>query len=164
MEKKEISYTTASSERDFFNNKSSYLTFSIENEIYGISIKNITEIIGMQPITTVPAMPSFIKGIINLRGMIVPVMDLRVRFSRPEIEYNDRTCVIIIELNNIFLGLIVDSVLEVRNISEDKISEPPKINSSNSEFIEGIGLLEETVAILLSCEKLLSQEELSQLA
>lgn len=147
----------------FFNNKNSYLTFSLEEDVYGISIISIKEIIGMQSITKVPGMPKFITGIINLRGKIIPVMDLRTRFEKPVVAYNDRTCIIIVEMDNVSLGLIVDTVLEVVNIEEEKITLPPKINSYDSNFINKIGQYQDKVALLLSCDKLLTQTEINKI-
>jgi purine-binding chemotaxis protein CheW len=147
----------------FFDNENSYLTFSLGAECYGISIKNISEIIGIQDITKVPGMPKFISGIINLRGMIVPVMNLRAKFEKTEISYNDRTCIIIIEIDNIFLGLIVDTVLEVVKIGEDQISPSPSITSYESNFIDGIGQYNDKVALLLNGEKLLSKVDINNL-
>ncbi|NLM79860.1 MAG: purine-binding chemotaxis protein CheW, partial [Clostridiales bacterium] len=93
-----------------------YLTFSLDSECYGIEIKYVTEIIGIQPITEVPEMPEYIKGIINLRGRIIPVMDVRLRFKKPFREYDERTCIIVIEIRDIVLGLIIDRVSEVLTI------------------------------------------------
>jgi purine-binding chemotaxis protein CheW len=147
----------------FFDNENSYLTFSLGTEIYGVSIKNISEIIGIQDITKVPGMPKFISGIINLRGQIVPVMDLRAKFEKPPIEYNERTCIIIIEIENIFLGLIVDIVLEVVKISEDKITLSPNITTYESNYIDGIGQYNGNVALLLNGEKLLTRADIDNL-
>ena len=93
--------------------KGKYLVFSLGKELYGMDIRNITEIIGIQPITEVPEMPAYIRGIANLRGKIIPVMDARRRFKKPLREYDERTCIIVIETNDLSIGLIVDSVAEV---------------------------------------------------
>jgi purine-binding chemotaxis protein CheW len=147
----------------FFDNENSYLTFSLETEIYGVSIINVSEIIGIQDITKVPGMPKFIGGIINLRGQIVPVMNLRAKFEKPEIKYNERTCIIIIEIENIYLGLIVDTVLEVVKIGEDKITPPPAITTYESNYIDGIGQYDSKVALLLNVKKLLSRADINNL-
>ena len=99
--------------------KGKYLIFSLGNEFYGIEIKYVTEIIGVQPITEIPELPDYIKGIINLRGKIIPVMDVRIRFKKSPMEYNDRTCVIVIDVKDTSVGLIVDSVSEVLSIEEE---------------------------------------------
>lgn len=147
----------------FFDNENSYLTFSLGKEIYGVSIKSVSEIIGIQTITKLPGMPKFISGIINLRGKIVPVMDLRAKFEKPAIKYNERTCIIIIEIENIFLGLIVDTVLEVVKIGSDKITLSPNITTYESNYIDGIGQYNDNVALLLNGEKLLSRADLNNL-
>ena len=143
--------------------KGKFLTFSLENEFYGIEIKYVIEIIGLQPITEVPELPEYIKGIINLRGKIIPVMDVRLRFKKPYREYNDRTCVIVIEINHISIGLIVDSVSEVLSIQEENIVPPPDINKSGNKYIKGIGKVGNEVKLILNCDKLLSDNEIENL-
>lgn len=140
-----------------------YLIFSIGNELFGMEIRFITEIIGIQPITVVPEMPSYIKGITNLRGKIIPVMDARLRFKKEEKEYDDRTCIIVIDINDTSVGLIVDSVAEVLTLHESKISSPPEIGKGGHSYIKGIGKTEEGVMLLLDCHRLLSDEELEEL-
>lgn len=103
-----------------------YLTFSLGNQIFGIEIRYVTEIIGIQPITEVPEMPDYVKGIINLRGKIIPVIDVRLKFRKEPAEYNDRTCIIVIDIHEISIGLIVDNVAEVLTITEENIV-PPRI-------------------------------------
>lgn len=147
----------------FFDNKNSYLTFSLDLEIYGIIIKDVAEIIGMQRITKIPGMPEFILGIINLRGKIIPVMDLRSKFEKSKIEYNERTCVIIVEVDNIFLGLIVDTVLEVVKIGSENITSSSTLTTYESNFIDGVGQYKEKVAMLLNTSKLLSKNDMEYL-
>lgn len=139
--------------------KGRFLTFALGNELYGIEIKHVTEIIGIQPITVVPELPEYIKGIINLRGKIIPVMDVRLRFRLQGMEYNDRTCVIVIEIKDIFLGLIVDNVAEVVTILENDIVPPPELGRGGSKYIRGIGKVNNEVKLLLDCDKLLSEED-----
>ncbi len=139
--------------------KGKFLTFSLGNEYYGIEIMYVTEIIGMQPVTEVPELPGYIKGIINLRGKIIPVMDVRLRFKKPAIEYNDRTCIIVIEINDISIGLIVDSVSDVLAISDEDIVPPPEINSGTNKYIKGIGKVGSEVKLLLDSNKLLDEQE-----
>ena len=144
--------------------KGKYLTFSIEEENYGIEITYVTEIIGIQEITQVPELPDFLKGIINLRGKIIPVMDVRLRFKKEPVEYDDRTCIIVIDINGLSIGLIVDTVSEVSNISEENIVPPPDIKTGfKNRYIKGIGKVDNQVKLLLDCQKILTEEELEQL-
>ncbi|TCT12136.1 purine-binding chemotaxis protein CheW [Natranaerovirga pectinivora] len=143
--------------------KNKFLIFTTGSEIYGIDIKYVTEIIGIQPITEIPELPEYIKGIINLRGKIIPVMDVRLKFKRDIIDYNDRTCIVVINVNEISIGLIVDSVSEVLTILEDKIVDPPEISKQNNRYIKGIGKTNKEVVLLLDSEKLLSNTEIEEL-
>ncbi|HPU41649.1 MAG TPA: chemotaxis protein CheW [Acetivibrio clariflavus] len=145
--------------------KGRYLTFVIDREVYGIEIKYVTEIINIQKITEVPELPDYLKGIINLRGKIIPVMDVRLRFRKEAKEYNDRTCIIVVDIEDISVGLIVDSVSEVLTISEDNIVPPPDTNTGfNNRYIKGIGKVGDDVKLLLDCGKLLSDEYCESLA
>lgn len=144
--------------------KDKFLTFYVGKEEYGIDVGYVTEIINIQTISLVPDMPNFIKGIINLRGKIIPVMDIRIRFRLEPQEYNDRTCIIIANISNILVGLIVDEVKEVANIPENQIEPPPITpNRVGSRFIKGIGKLGEVVIILLDLDKLLYDDELERI-
>lgn len=145
--------------------KGRFLTFSLGKESYGIEIKYVTEIIGIQAITEIPELPEYVKGIINLRGKIIPVMDVRLRFKKDPREYNDRTCVIVIDINDLSIGLIVDTVSEVLTIPEQGIVEPPKMNRGfNNRYIKNIGKVGNDVKLLLDCEKLLTEDELENLS
>lgn len=138
-----------------------FLTFEINKETFGVELRNVMEIIGIQPITEVPEMPDYFKGIINLRGKIIPVMDVRLRFKKPEVEYTDKTCVIVINVGGISVGLIVDCVSEVCSIPEEDIEEKPEISSKCSRgYIKSIGKIGIKVVLLVDCEKLLNEEEL----
>lgn len=139
--------------------KGKYLTFILDNESYGIGINNVTEIIGIQPITLVPELPEYIKGIINLRGKIIPVMDVRLRFRKAFREYNDRTCIIVVDINNLSIGLIVDSVSEVLIIPDQDIIPPPNLNKVNNRYISGIGKIDNEVKLILDCNKLISDDD-----
>lgn len=142
--------------------KGKFLTFSIGKEDYGIEIKYVTEIIGIQDITEVPELPDYIKGIINLRGKIIPVMDVRIRFRKPFREYNDRTCVIVVDIHEISLGLIVDYVCEVLDIQDEHIVPPPDFKTGfNNRYVRGIGKVGTGVKLLLDCDKLLNENEAS---
>lgn len=145
--------------------KGRFLTFSLGKESYGIEIKHVTEIIGMQFITELPELPAYVKGIINLRGKIIPVMDVSLRFKKEPKAYNDRTCVIVIDIKGLAIGLIVDSVSEVLTILEQDIVEPPQMNKGfNNRYIKNIGKVGHEVKLLLDCEKLLSEDELEDLS
>jgi len=145
--------------------KDKFLTFSIGNEYYGIEIKYVTEIVGVQPITEVPELPDYIRGIINLRGKIIPVMDVRLRFKKPLREYNDRTCIIVVDIKDISIGLIIDSVSEVLSIPEGDRVPPPEINKgSSNRYIMCIGKVGNDVKLILDCDKLLNDEETNSLA
>ena len=144
--------------------KGRYLTFSLGKESYGLEIAYVTEIIGIQTITEVPELPEYVRGIINLRGKIIPVMDVRLRFKKEPREYNDRTCVIVIDIKNISIGLIVDSVSEVLTIPEQDIVDPPQINTGfQNRYIKKIGKIGNEVKLLLDCEKLLTDDELDNI-
>ena len=136
-----------------------YLTFFLDQECYGMEISFITDIIQMQPIATLPEVKHYVKGIINLRGEIIPVMDVRLRFGKPEIAYNERTCVIVARTGVLCVGLIVDSVSEVIKIPDDGISQPPKINGSSNRFIKSIGKVGQEIKLLLDFEKLVADDE-----
>ena len=130
-----------------------YLTFTLAGEEYGIGILKIKEIIGMLPITSVPQTPDFVKGVINLRGKVIPVIDLRLRFGMGEIEYTERTCII-----------VVDSVSEVLNIKGDDIAETPTFGTRlNTEYILGMAKMGGGVKILLNIDKVLSADEVGML-
>jgi len=105
-------------------NGGQYLTFSVENESYGLDIIYVTEIIGMQRVTEVPELPEYVRGIINLRGKIIPVMDIRLRFEKPFREYDEKTCIVVVEIQDISVGIIVDAVSEVITIREEEIVLP----------------------------------------
>jgi purine-binding chemotaxis protein CheW len=140
--------------------KGKFLTFVLGNEVYGIEISYVTEIIGIQPITEVPGVQEYTKGIINLRGKIIPVIDVRLKFRKEALEYNDRTCIIVIDINSISIGLIVDIVSEVLAIQEESIVPPPNIKTGfNNHYIKGIGKVGNDVKLLLDCEKILSDDD-----
>ena len=143
--------------------KGKFLTFYLGDECYGIDILYVTEIIGIQPITVVPELPHFIKGIINLRGKIIPVMDARLKFSKEPKDYNDRTCIVVIDVGQLSIGIIVDEVAEVLNISDDNIVPPPNLNTGGRKYIKSVGKSEEKITLILDCEKLLDEHEINEL-
>jgi purine-binding chemotaxis protein CheW len=144
-----------------------YLTFTLAKEEYGIGILKIKEIIGMMAITTVPQTPEYVKGVINLRGKVIPVADLRLRFGMGEIDYTDRTCIIVVEIQGesgvVLIGIVVDSVSEVLNIKGDDIEEAPAFGAKlNTDWIRGIAKTEGGVKILLDIDRVLRSEDISR--
>jgi purine-binding chemotaxis protein CheW len=149
-------------EDDEDTQKDKYLTFTVGSEDYGIEIVHVTEIIGIQKITDMPDMPDYIKGVINLRGKVIPVMDVRLRFRMPEREYDDRTCIVVVNVNGTPVGLVVDTVKEVADIPENQIELPPEVAQSGTQrYIKGLGKMGETVKILLDVEKLVRNEDMA---
>jgi Chemotaxis signal transduction protein len=143
-----------------------FLTFLIDQEIYGIPIKKAREIIGLMEITHIPKTKNYIKGVINLRGKIIPIIDLRLKFSMPEKPYTDRTCVIVIETgvqeSRHLVGVAVDTVAEVVNIQKGEIEPPPKYETQiEDDFLAGIGKLKEKVVMILDIEQVLNREDLT---
>ncbi len=145
-----------------------YLTFSLAGEEYGIGILKIKEIIGMMPITTVPRTPPFVKGVINLRGKVIPVVDLRLKFGMEEMGYTERTCIIVAEIagqgGSVFIGIVVDSVSEVLNIKGGDIEETPTFGARlDTDYILGMAKMNGGVKILLDIDKVLSAEDIAVL-
>lgn len=143
-------------EYNFAKQGGGILTFFVEEQIYGIEISYVTDIIEIQPITFVPKIPSYIEGVINLRGKVIPVMSVRHRFGKEKIPYDERTCIIVIEHDDTSVGVIVDRVCEVAEITPDQITPPPDYKSVNSnKFIKNIIKAGEDVKLLLDCQKLI---------
>lgn len=141
--------------------KDRFLTFKVKNEDYGIEIVRVKEIVGIQEITPVPEMPSYIKGVINLRGNVINVVDIRLRFNMEEKEYDERTCIIIIQVEDVEVGMIVDNVSEVCVIPEEDIKKNTNLSkNSKSTFIKGLGKLNDKIKMIIDVEKLLTEEEL----
>lgn len=141
--------------------KDKYLTFSIDKDIFGLDISRVIEIIGVQEITEIPNQLPCIRGVINLRGKIIPTMDIRLRFGKPPREYDDRTCIVVLEIQELTVGIIVDTVVEVTCIPENLISAPPNFTGgSGRQFIKGIGNAENSVKLLLDSDRLLNHEDL----
>ena len=145
-----------------------YLTFTLAEEEYGIGILKIKEIIGMMPITTVPQTPEFVKGVINLRGKVIPVIDLRLRFGIGEIDYTERTCIIVVEIDaqagTVLIGIVVDSVSEVLNVKGEEIEDTPTFGTKlDTEYILGMAKMEGGVKILLDIDRVLNTEEIGML-
>jgi purine-binding chemotaxis protein CheW len=145
-----------------------YLTFALADEEYGISILKVREIIGMLPITSVPQTPSFVKGVINLRGKVIPIMDLRSKFGMPPIDYTEKTSIIVVDIGavsgSIQIGVVVDHVSEVVNIRGDDIEDTPTFGTSlDTAFILGMAKIGKSVKILLEIDRVLRGEEVNLL-
>jgi purine-binding chemotaxis protein CheW len=145
-----------------------YLTFSLAEEEYGVGILKIKEIMGLMPVTSVPQVPEFIKGVINLRGKVIPVIDLRLRFGMEEVDYTDRTCIIVVEItgstNQVQVGIVVDSVSEVLNIKAGDIEEAPSFGAKfQTDYILGMAKMDGGVKILLDIDRVLNQNEIADL-
>lgn len=141
-----------------------YLTFALGDEDYGLEILSVREIIGLLEITSVPRMPDFVKGVINLRGKVIPVIDLRLKFGLEEVESTKETCIIVVDLQDTVMGIIVDCVSEVMDIKEEMIEETPEFGVSvDTEFIKGIGKARDKVIMILDIRKILTGRELKAL-
>jgi len=131
-----------------------FLSFFLGNEEYAIEILKVQEIIGLLPITPVPKMPSYVRGVLNLRGKIVPIMNLRVRFGLPTVEDTEETCIIVIQEEKHLMGIVVDKVSEVADIETQQIEQVPSFGiTGNSEYLSGIGKLKESVKMILDVHK-----------
>lgn len=143
--------------------KGMYMTFQIGKELFGISISYVNEIIAMQPIAAIPEVDDYIKGLINLRGKIIPVIDVRVRFKMEPCEYTDRTCIIVIDVKSTMIGLIVERLADVDTIAEDNIAPPPSLGRKEHEhnkYVFGLARTGDTVTLLLDPEKLIRQDDI----
>lgn len=145
------------------------LTFWLDKQMFGVSITNVAQIISMLPVTEMPETPEYVKGIINLRGNIIPIIDMRLRLSKPEAEYTDRTCIVITNVNDGQLGFIVDEVDAVVRISHEQISNAPRIGDDYSNrYLNGIATIpsndgNEKIVLWLNLGKILLKDELDQL-
>ena len=138
-----------------------YLTFKLAGEEFGLAILKVREINGLIDITALPRMPAYMKGVINLRGKVVPVIDLRLKFGLPEAQYAEQTCIILVNVGH-EVGLIVDTVSEVLDIPGEQIDPPPALNGAvDTSFILGMGKVGTDVKILLDVDKILNTQELS---
>lgn len=150
---------------EYETQKGKYMTFKSGNEYFGLKIQYVNEIIGFQSITAIPETEDYMKGLINLRGKIIPVIDVRLRFKQEPFEYNDRTCIIVINVKSTVVGLIVEKIAEVVEIKEENILPPPSIGRADKQiqnkYVYGIGKVGDTVKLLLDPDKLLNDEDLS---
>lgn len=150
-------------EEDDDAQKDKYMTFRLASEDYAIPLQHVTEIVAIQRITAIPDMPPFLRGVINLRGQVLPVMDVRARFNMEPRPYDDRTCVVLVSLReSVTVGLIVDTVSEVVSLPPDQISQPPRMLSGpGSRYICGMGRLGDSVKIILDVQRMLFDDELA---
>lgn len=151
-------------ERD--TQKGKYVTFKSGNEYFGLKIQYVNEIIVFQEITKIPESEDYIKGLINLRGKIIPVIDVRLRFKQEPFEYTDRTCIIVVNVKNIVVGLIVEQIAEVVEIQEENIIPSPsvgKADKSQNKYVYAIGKVGDQVKLLLDPDRLLNDEEITAL-
>ena len=151
-------------ERD--TQKGKYVTFKSGNEYFGLKIQYVNEIIVFQEITKIPESEDYIKGLINLRGKIIPVIDVRLRFKQEPFEYTDRTCIIVVNVKNIVVGLIVEQIAEVVEIQEENIIPSPsvgKADKSQNKYVYAIGKVGDQVKLLLDPDRLLNDEEINAL-
>lgn len=133
-----------------------YLVFDLDNQEYAVSIQHVVDIINVQPVTRVPSCPEFVRGITNLRGKVIPIIDVRLRFGKLQQDYSERTCIIVVELGDVSVGMIVDSVSEVITLEDHQISPPPTFqNGVDVRFINGIGKAENGIKLLLDCKTVL---------
>jgi purine-binding chemotaxis protein CheW len=145
-----------------------YLTFRLAGEIYGLPILKVQEIIRIMKITRVPKAPDFVLGVVNLRGKVIPIINMRRKFGLNVVEDTERTCIIVVQVNlkgqTITLGAVVDEVSEVMNLSAEQISKTPPMGASvDTEFIVGMGRLEHNVVMLLDLDKVFSTQELAEM-
>lgn len=157
-------YDDDSEANEIIEQSEKYLSFLLDNQFYAFHINDVCEIIGMQEIVPVPEFPDYAKGIINLRGDLIPVIDVRLRFCKNEVDYNERTCIIILTIKGTNVGFIVDTVDEVLDIDKSNISGVPKLsNSSERKFITGVGKTANKIVMLLNAQKMLNDEEIMSL-
>ena len=150
---------TVLEEKDISSYEGKFLTFVLGNEEYGIEILKVREIIGIMEITPVPQTPDYVKGVINLRGKVIPVIDQRIKFSMPEVEQTQETCVIVVEVKESLIGILVDSVSEVLNIGREEIEATPQFGQDiDTQFIMGLGKTKGKLIILLDIEEVLTTE------
>ncbi|MCI1981577.1 MAG: chemotaxis protein CheW [Oscillospiraceae bacterium] len=142
-----------------------YLTFWTDGELFGIPISDVVQIISMQEIIPLPDFPAYAKGVINLRGNIIPVIDMRLRLKKPEAAYNENTCIIVTSIAEAYIGFIVDTVDEVADIGEEDISPAPKVSrETTNKYLMGIGQIGKKVVLLLDVSKILSESEFEQVS
>lgn len=138
-----------------------FLTFQLQNEEYGLEILKVREILGLMDITAVPQTPDYVKGVVNLRGQVIPVIDLRLKFGLDEGEYGKRTCIIVVDVDGVLMGIVVDTVSEVIDIDSADIEATPSFGTKlKTDYIFGMGKVKEKVKILLDINQVLTSSEL----
>lgn len=165
----EVTNTINQAIRQAADREGKYLTFILAGEEYGIGILKVKEIIGMMTITTIPQTPPYVKGVINLRGKVIPVVDLRLKFGMEAVDYTDRTCIIVVEIKteaeDLRVGLVVDTVSEVLNIRGGDIENPPVFGTTmNTDFILGMAKVNGGVKVLLDIDKVMNSDDIASLA
>lgn len=162
MEENIEELTPAVEEQEEDVRQGKFMTFRVGSDVFGIELKYVNEIIQMQPVAPIPEVEHYIKGLINLRGKIIPVIDVADRFGKEPFLYNDRTCIIVIEVKNVEVGLIIETIAEVVSIEEEDILPPPNVSKASvqGKFVRGIGKVGDTVKLLLDPVKLLSDDSL----
>lgn len=141
-----------------------YLSFWTDNQLFGVPIVDVVQIVGMQAITVIPDYPYYAKGIINLRGTIIPITDVRLRLGKPEADYTDRTCIIVTSIHDAFFGFVVDAVNEVTYITAEQIAPPPKMTAGESRFLTGVAQVEEKLILIIDTAKLLGEDGIATLS
>ena len=137
-----------------------YLSFEVKDEIYAMEILDVKEIIAMMKFTQVPKMPNFVKGVINLRGSIIPIIDMRLKFLMEELEYNDRTSIIIGIIEDDYVGFVVDRTADVLNINPEEMCSPPKFGTSiDTEFLKSMAKTQNGVVMVVDIKKIFTQDE-----
>jgi len=164
----EVATQAEESNKMLLDKEGKYLTFALANEEYGLEILKVREIFGYMDITAVPQTPAYVKGVINLRGQVIPVVDLRAKFGMETTEVTEETCIIVVEITqgdrNCSTGIVVDHVQEVLDIAGENIEESPQFGASvNTDFILGMGKIGESVKILLDIDRVLGGEDFSNL-
>jgi purine-binding chemotaxis protein CheW len=165
----EVTAKTEQLNKAMLDKEGKYLTFALAHEEYGLEILKVREIIGYMDITAVPQTPHHVKGVINLRGQVIPVIDLRTKFGMETTEVTEETCIIVVEISQgshkFSTGIVVDHVQEVLDIAGEDIEEAPQFGSSvNTDFILGMGKIGETVKILLDIDKVLAGEDFNSIS
>lgn len=158
--------TVETDENNSFNHElaGKYLTFHLAEETYGCPISPINDIIELKPITEVPQTSDYVQGVINLRGTVIPVIDLRLKFNMESTEYDRETVIIVVDLDGVETGLIVDEVIEVQDIPDGAIQPSPTMSHEiQAEFIAGLGQLDDQVIVLLDLDRILNPDELDEL-
>ncbi len=142
-----------------------YLTFIVDGEIYGLEILKVREIVAMLHISKVPLVPDYVKGVINLRGKVIPVIDIRLKFKMENIDYDDHTTIIIVDVDDISVGFIVDETSEVVKIKQDDLMPPPKFGTTiDTSFLKSMAKTKDNITMIVDLEKLFSSDEIKSLS